>query len=136
MSAFTAGSTALTPEQSRAMLRKADLGRLVVSPYGETEVYPVNYAVTTAGDIVFRTDPGSKLAAIAVAPRVTFEVDSVEPDRAWSVVARGRARVHTESGALSFADALEVHPWVGGDKYEVVEVEVDWISGRCFDRGE
>ena len=136
MGVFAGGSTVLTPDRSRELVRTENLGRLIIVLEDEVEVYPVNYALTDSGSVVFRTAPGSKLAGLTVSPRVTFEVDRVEGDTAWSVVLRGRARMHKESSALTFADSLDVHPWVSGDKFEVVEVTVDAISGRAFHRTE
>ena len=132
MGVFASGTTVLDEEHAWRLLRGYGLGRLVVVVDGEPEVFPVNYAITDRSSVVFRTAPGSKLAALTVSPRVAFEVDQLYGDQAWSVVVRGRARLHTESGALDFADDLAVHPFVRGERYEVVEITADSITARGF----
>jgi len=51
-------------------------------------IFPVNYALDE-GAVVFRTDPGSKLDAMAGGARVQFAVD--EGSRTgWSMVVRAK----------------------------------------------
>jgi nitroimidazol reductase NimA-like FMN-containing flavoprotein (pyridoxamine 5'-phosphate oxidase superfamily) len=134
MGVFTAGTTVLTKSRSLELLHGANLGRLAVAVGPTVEIFPVNYGVTSWDTVIFRTAPGSKLASIAVSPRVAFEVDHVEGDQAWSVIVHGHARLHAEAGALRFAEDLDVHPFVGGERYDVVEVVIDSITGRGFGR--
>ena len=58
-----------------ALLASATVGRLGVIVDGAAEIFPVNYLVDrTTGvlpTILFRTDPGTKLAGLAHTPRVT-----------------------------------------------------------------
>ena len=58
------------------------------------KIFPVNYAVDESGDIFFRTDPGSKLDAVATAPTIAFEIDGLDEERqsGWSVLAVGPTR--------------------------------------------
>jgi hypothetical protein len=99
-----------------------DLGPLVV---------PVNHRVD-GRDIVFRTRPGTVLAAMDGAP-ASFQADWTDPLRqsGWSVLFRGWARrvpVHE-------ADDLGVVAWVGDAADHAVRLTPTEITGRRL-RGE
>lgn len=136
MEQFTAGTTVLDREQAVELLRRRDVGRIVIALGGEAEIFPVNYVLTESGDILFRTGPGSKLASAVVAREVLFEVDEMSGDQAWSVIVRGSARVRTDSSALSVVDALSLRPFIDDGKFEVVEVRAERVSARGFGRTE
>jgi Pyridoxamine 5'-phosphate oxidase len=67
---------------------------------------------------VFRTDPGSKLDAVAGGARVAFEVDAVDEGSrtGWSVVVRGQAAEVARRAALERLRALPLYPWAPGAK--------------------
>lgn len=132
METYTPGTTVLDREQALELLSRKDIGRLVVAVSGSVDIFPVNYALTDKGNILFRTGPGSKLASAVVADEVVFEVDEVGPAQAWSVIVRGPARVRTDSSALSVADSLALRPFIDDDKFEVVEVVANRVSARGF----
>ena len=94
-------------------------------------IFPVNYAIDR-GNIVFRTDPGSKLHAAVNESYVAFEVDWVEPtwQDGWSVVARGQAHVVADPGELQKVRQLSLRPWAAGEKEHYVSIETKLISGR------
>lgn len=94
-------------------------------------IFPVNYAVDR-GNIVFRTDPGSKFHAAVHESYVAFEVDWVEPtwQTGWSVVARGQAHLVADTEELQRARRLLLLPWASGDKEHYVSIETKLISGR------
>src|SRR5205814_9290916 len=75
-------------------LRTETIGRVAVLVDGHPEIFPVNYAMDERGDIFFRTDPGSKLSAVATAPTIAFEIDGLDEENnlGWSVLAVGPAR--------------------------------------------
>lgn len=109
------------------LLRSQPIGRIAVAlPSGPPLVVPVNYIVL-GQDIVFRTDPGTKLDAICEQP-VSFEVDLIDPFRrtGWSVLAQGIAD-ETTPGDI---DSLELESWAGGDKRHWVRVTPTAITGR------
>jgi nitroimidazol reductase NimA-like FMN-containing flavoprotein (pyridoxamine 5'-phosphate oxidase superfamily) len=91
----------------------------------------VNYAVDR-GNIVFRTDPGSKFDAAVQESHVAFEVDWVEPtwQTGWSVVVRGQAHLVADPAELQRARRLPLSPWAVGDKEHYVSIETKLISGR------
>jgi nitroimidazol reductase NimA-like FMN-containing flavoprotein (pyridoxamine 5'-phosphate oxidase superfamily) len=94
-------------------------------------IFPVNYAIDR-GNIVFRTDPGSKLDAAVQESFVAFEADWVEPtwQTGWSVVARGQAHVVADLEELRKVRQLSLRPWAAGEKEHYVSIETKLISGR------
>lgn len=134
MERFTAGTTVLDRAEATELLRRKDVGRVVIALGGDAEIFPVNYVVGDGCNVLFRTGPGSKLASAVVAREVAFEVDEVGGDQAWSVIVRGPARVRTDSSALSVTDALSLRPFIDDGKYEVVEVLAERVSARGFGR--
>jgi nitroimidazol reductase NimA-like FMN-containing flavoprotein (pyridoxamine 5'-phosphate oxidase superfamily) len=106
------------------------VGRVAL-PGPRPVIVPVNYAVDR-GNIVFRTDPGSKFHAAVHESYVAFEVDWVEPtwQTGWSVVVRGQAHLVAETEELQRARQLPLFPWASGDKEHYVSIETKLISGR------
>lgn len=109
-------------------------GRLAFSVGGTVEIFPVNYYLVDR-KLLFRTAPGTKLAGTVISSDVAFQVDSVLPDRAWSVIAHGRAR-HLEHGdEIDEAAKLPLKPWVPTVKLEFVEIAIERMSGREYRLG-
>ncbi|MGI8708959.1 MAG: pyridoxamine 5'-phosphate oxidase family protein [Actinomycetota bacterium] len=94
-------------------------------------IFPVNYAIDR-GNVVFRTDPGTKFDAAVHESYVAFEADWVEPSWqiGWSVVVRGQAHVVTDPEELQRVRRLPLLPWAEGDKEKFVSVDTTLISGR------
>jgi nitroimidazol reductase NimA-like FMN-containing flavoprotein (pyridoxamine 5'-phosphate oxidase superfamily) len=94
-------------------------------------IFPVNYAIDR-GNIVFRTDPGTKFHAALHSAFVAFEVDWVEPSWqiGWSVVVRGQAHLVTNPEELQRLHSLPLLPWAAGDKEHYVSIKTELISGR------
>ena len=128
------GITILEANQSWALLRSSEVGRLAVSIGNYPDIFPVNFVVDH-GTVVFRTAEGTKLAAAVLGTAVAFEVDGYDADagEAWSVVIKGRA-VEIERMQDVF-DALELplFPWHASPKHRFVRIEPDDVSGRRFD---
>ena len=112
-------------------LHRHHLGRLGYVLGGEVSIVPVNYGVSD-GRLYIRTAPGSKLLAVVLDHPVAFEVDEVGPDRATSVVVRGRAVLLDDSQA-HVVDDIRLHSWLATPKHEVVAIHVTAITGRSFD---
>ena len=96
------------------------------------EIYPVNIAVD-GESVVFRTDPGSKLSAIAADPRVSLEVDDLDLERCdgWSVVVAGRVR-ELVGAELVAAQRLPLEPWTIGDKARWFRLVPLRVTGRAI----
>ena len=69
MERFTAGTTVLDRAEATELLRRKDVGRIVIALGGEAEIFPVNYVLGEGCNVLFRTGPGSKLASAVVATR-------------------------------------------------------------------
>jgi len=108
------------------------VGRLAVVTGRAPVIFPVNY-ILDGSDIVFRTDPGTKLDAGPRAP-ACFEIDEVdrETHTGWSVVATGRLEEITtyDSETWKRVHALPVEPWAKGGKAHWMRLIPDRITGR------
>jgi nitroimidazol reductase NimA-like FMN-containing flavoprotein (pyridoxamine 5'-phosphate oxidase superfamily) len=108
------------------------VGRVAVVDGGTPVILPVNYLLD-GEDIVFRTDPGTKLDAASRAP-ACFEIDAF--DRAqhtgWSVVVTGRLEevTHYDARTWERVHALPVQPWAGGQKDHWMRLVPTSIGGR------
>ena len=105
----------VSEQECLALLRSAGLGRIALRIGDSPAILPVNFAMLD-DDVVFRTDPGSKLSAALMGIQVAFEVDHAEgPGRAgWSVLVVGYAEEIRDSETLERVSRLELEPWVGG----------------------
>ncbi|HEX8803522.1 MAG TPA: pyridoxamine 5'-phosphate oxidase family protein, partial [Acidimicrobiales bacterium] len=99
------------------LLAQEPVGRIGVLVDSAPEVYPVNHLVD-GETIVFRTDPGTKLAGLAKSPAVCFQVDGIDPaaHRGWSVLVKGVAdQVHEPEDRRRYAQA-GLRYWTAGLK--------------------
>lgn len=122
-------------ELSRAecfeLLAGQELGRLAWVEAGDSvAMVPVNFAVDDEA-IVFRTAPGSKLAAVVADRAFAFESDAIVGEEGWSVVVRGHARLldPVEEGRL---EQLGLRAWLGGEKPHLVSLAADEVTGRRY----
>jgi nitroimidazol reductase NimA-like FMN-containing flavoprotein (pyridoxamine 5'-phosphate oxidase superfamily) len=122
-----------------ALLASAPVGRIGVVVDGAAEVYPVNHVVDRqpngALTVVFRTDPGTKLASLAGTPGVCFEADDLDHERrsGWSVLVKGRARQVRELADADERDRVEHLPvgtWDPGPKRHWIRIEPTEVTGR------
>jgi hypothetical protein len=122
----------LPEDECWRLLAGSPVGRIAVLGADGPDIFPVNIAVD-GRSVVFRTDPGSKLAALASDPRVALEVDGFDLEQrdGWSVVAVGR--VEEIGGAdLIAAQRLPLEPWTIGDKARWFRIVPLRISGRAI----
>jgi hypothetical protein len=129
MTETLAAVTVLTPEACWDLLRSNQFGRLAMSVAGEPEIFPINYAVQD-GTLVFRTAPGTKLAALTVNDIVALEIDGFDQTNGWSVVVKGQA--HTAEWGTDFDDAAKsgLRPWVATVKQVFVRIRPRQVTGR------
>ena len=106
------------------------IGRLAVVVDDQPLVFPVNYALS-GRDIVFRTDPGTKLHA-ASGHRVAFEIDDSDPlyHDGWSVLVVGIAREEHDPARLQALAELPLSPWGSGMKSHWMCIGRGAITGR------
>ncbi|MGC1206635.1 MAG: pyridoxamine 5'-phosphate oxidase family protein [Ornithinimicrobium sp.] len=124
------GIETLTTSQCWQLLREATVGRLAIIADGEPDIFPVNHIVDH-GAVVFRTGNGTMFTAALHHP-VAFEVDGLDEESAWSVVARGHASEGQHITDLVESLSLPVAPWQAGTKPRFLRIEPTRISGRRF----
>jgi uncharacterized protein len=95
-------------------------------------ILPVNHVVVD-GELYFRTEAGSKLAAAASEGRVAVETDGAEPQAqvGWSVLGHGTASIVTDRDTVEQLLSLDFTPWNAPDeKMFWVRVTLDDLEGR------
>lgn len=127
------GMEELTAAECWRLLRTHEVGRLAVSITDHPDIFPVNYVVD-GESVVFRTGPGTKLAASVLGRGVAFEIDGYDPiaGEAWSVVLKGHARQVEHMIEYFEADDLPLFPWHASPKPDIVRIEPGELSGRRF----
>jgi nitroimidazol reductase NimA-like FMN-containing flavoprotein (pyridoxamine 5'-phosphate oxidase superfamily) len=121
------GTEILDLAECKVLLRDRTLGRIAVHLADDLVIFPVYYAMLE-GDIVFRTDPGTKLSAAVLGMQVAFEVDNASPP--WSVLVRGHAREVRDQREEIAARARLGHDWPAGERDSIVRINVESITGR------
>lgn len=121
----------LSAEKCWLRLEDEEFGRLAYRLVDEVHIVPINYVVDGRA-LLFRTASGNKLLAAALQSDVAFEIDWHDDHRAWSVVARGRLRILGEDEQHRL-DGEPRQPWVPTQKYDVVELVPEVLSGRSFE---
>ena len=126
----------LSPEGCTNHLRQENVGRVALMLDDHPEIFPISYAVDEHGDIFFRTDPGTKLSAVATAPTIAFEIDGLDEHNllGWSVLVVGPARWLSTPEQLAHAHALNLQPWAAGEKANVVRLSPTKVTGRRIHR--
>ena len=111
------------------------VGRIVYTLRALPAVEPVNFAVHD-GDIVFRTEPGGKLAAAVRQAVVAFEVDELDFSRrdGWSVTIVGTAREVTDPADVARLGQIGLAPWAPGEREHFVRITPGIITGRWLHR--
>ncbi len=120
-----------------ALLRDADIGRLVVcSEESGVDVFPINFVVDR-GTLLFRTDEGTKTRLIRAGASTAVEIDDHDDVEgvAWSVVAKGRCHVIERFDEMVEALDVPIQPWLPDGKHLILRLEPDEVSGRQFRRG-
>jgi nitroimidazol reductase NimA-like FMN-containing flavoprotein (pyridoxamine 5'-phosphate oxidase superfamily) len=123
----------LTPEECQTQLSQHHLGRVA---YLDTAgvmpvILPVNY-IRLGKDVVFRTDPGSKLRAALHNTPVAFEVDGVDQqlEIGWSVLIRGFVSEVTDQAELDELRRSPLRAWAPGAKAHFLRVSPRQITGK------
>lgn len=121
----------LSPEESWKLLEGSHFGRLAVSVANNPDIFPLNF-LAHDGLVLIRTNPGTKLAELAVNATVAFEADGVSANEAWSVVVKGTARILESQTEIDAANKLPLQHWIQSRKWTYVEITPTSLSGRRF----
>ena len=122
------------PNECWERLRSAPMGRIGITIGALPVILPIFYGVV-GKSVVFRSSPGSKLAAATAEAVVAIEADEFSPEteRGWSVVVQGIAREVTEADDLVRLRSLSlraVSQTDDGERY--VSVAAATITGRLL----
>lgn len=130
----TTALTVIPVDECLRILGEHHFGRLGVLVGQQPLVFPVLYALA-GRDIVFRTDPGTKLYG-ATGHRVAFEIDDADMmyHSGWSVLVIGVAVEETDPVRIAELARLPLAPWVPGPKSHWIRIRSDAISGRRLAR--
>ncbi|MFB4298568.1 pyridoxamine 5'-phosphate oxidase family protein [Actinomadura sp. NTSP31] len=130
------GLEILDPGECRALLRQAEVGRIVFTHNALPAIQPVNY-VLVGEDIVIRTSRTSRLATGATGTIVAFEIDhfGVGARTGWSVVAVGPARRVSAPGEIAALEKIELRSWVPGQRDQFIRIRPEMLSGRRIPGG-
>jgi len=127
----------LSADECWEHLHAHQLGRIAIVVAGLPKIFPVNYAAGE-GAIVFRSDPGSKLAHGPGSP-ACFEVDDYNPSSGigWSVMVTGPLEDITSADDPVSARlrSLGVEPLAPGRHLHWLALRADEVSGRIFRSG-
>jgi uncharacterized protein len=117
-------------EECRALLHAGRVGRVAVCG-ARPGVFPVLYGLLD-DDVVFRTAPGEKLIAAALAHDLVFEIDDYDTSTrsGWSVNVVGTAEEIEGADELTAARALALEPWAGEVRDRYVRIRAREVSGR------
>ncbi len=120
----------LTLQQCEDRLAVGGIGRIVLSTSTGPVAYPVNF-VFAGGAVVFRT---SDSLADSIAGIVAFEVDHIDDamSEGWSVLVRGHARRIEDSEERHAIASLDLEPWAGGARLNVIGIEPFEMTGRVI----
>jgi len=125
------GLEILERDECYELLRSRSIARVGLSMDALPVVLPVNFVVCD-GQVVIRTNEGSKLDAALAHAVIAVEVDDYDPmsHTGWSVLVRGTSRVITDPAERTRAQELWLRPWAneGADRW--IAVAIDLVSGR------
>jgi nitroimidazol reductase NimA-like FMN-containing flavoprotein (pyridoxamine 5'-phosphate oxidase superfamily) len=120
----------LTGQQCEERLTAGGVGRIVLSTGSGPTAYPVNFTFTD-GVVLFRT---SDSMVDSISGVVAFEVDHIDDamSEGWSVLVRGHARLLEDTQERLKAAHLDLEPWAGGARLNVVEITPFEMTGRVI----
>jgi len=120
----------LTAEQCQQHLAAGGIGRIVLSTGSGPIAVPMNF-VFTGGAVILRT---SDAMTAKVSGVVAFEVDHIDEamSEGWSVLVRGHARLIEDPEERAVAARLDIEPWAGGARLDLISIEPFEITGRVI----
>ena len=120
----------LNPAQCEEHLVAGGVGRIILSTGSGPVAFPVNF-VFNRGCVIFRT---SDAMVENISGVVAFEVDHVDEamSEGWSVLVRGHARLIEGAEWDLVAAELDIEPWAGRARLNVVSIAPFEITGRVI----
>lgn len=121
----------LSSQECWLRLGRGGIGRVAVTVGALPAIFPVHYA-TIDNDILFRSQPGTKLTAAVRRSIVAFEVDGTGSlgDVGWSVMVVGPAHLVTDPEEILRVKAVPLVSWAPGGGDVFVRIEGRLVSGR------
>jgi hypothetical protein len=121
----------LSVDECWELLHDNSTGRVAVTVGTTPDIFPVNYLVRD-GEIVIRTEAGTKLAAATLMASVAFEIDEFDHEThgGWSVVVKGRGREPRRLEEVVDLDDLEVEPWIDDARTRWLVIAPSQVTGR------
>jgi len=113
------------------LLTTVPVGRVAVTVDALPVILPVNFAVSTSGQIVFATGDGQKVRGALDNAVIAFEADAFDAvtRTGWSVLVQDRAQVLSGTDAEPYRH-LDFERWAGSDASFCVVIGTALISGR------
>ena len=132
MKVDTNGLEVLEPPECAMLLGSVPIGRVVFTDRALPAVQPVAFVLDDRGDVIIRTQPGSKLAAATRGAIVAFEVDDfdVVARTGWSVTAVGPAGAVRDPAERERLSRLPLRPWLPGPCEHYIRIQCRQLSGR------
>jgi len=121
----------LTDRECLRLMASVPVGRIVYTVRAMPAVEPVNFVLDN-GQVVFRTEPGSKLAAAVSHSVVAFQADQLDSvtHTGWSVTIVGTAQEVSDPAEVARLQEAGLVTWVPGERKHFVRVEPGVITGR------
>jgi hypothetical protein len=118
------GQDALGRAEFLAMMATVPLGRVVFTNRALPAIQLVNFVLDDNGDVILRSDAGSKLAAGLRGAIVAFETDDLDPATAtgWYVTVIGRARHVTDPAEVVRLRRLRLKAWAPGPHNHFIRI--------------
>ncbi len=129
------GLEALSEDECWQLLSSVSVGRLAAIVDGEPDIFPVNFVVD-GRRLVFRSEPGTKLAAVG-GHLVAFEADrTTEAFRTgWSVIVKGALVELTDPLEIGRAETLGLVAWSTSAKPHWLRIAATTVTGRRIHKG-
>jgi hypothetical protein len=121
----------LSPGACMRLMGSVLVGRIVFTRQALPAVELVNFALDD-GDIIIRTDAGSKLAAATRGAVVAFEADSVDSagHTGWSVTVVGQSWAVTDGADIRRLEQTSLMPWAPGKRDHFIRISPAIVHGR------
>jgi uncharacterized protein len=126
------GLEVLTTDECWELITATPVGRVAFVDAGEPLILPVTHTVRDH-QVVFRSAPGTKLAAAEMNVAVAFEVDGWDESsrRGWSVLVRGMGETVYDADDLDRFEAIGNEPWMDAAKGGTwVRILASEVTGR------